>query len=260
MTCHDDPRSGPVENRIKELSERRGKPVRQLLLLPGMDGTGLLLKPFIDCFGSRIEAHLFDYPTDVIRSYEEIINHVEAVLPRYGEDFVILAESFGGPIALSLAQKGIPGLRGLILVVTFAATPRHFLLRLTRFLPMVRLLGMPVPRRFARRMMLGSKAPEETLDSLLEAFYMIAPEVFASRLDEMRGLRLPEKTIDLPALYIQATNDLLLPDNAVDDIKALMPRLEIDRIEGPHMLLEVHPQTCARLVSGFLDSLELDCR
>jgi pimeloyl-ACP methyl ester carboxylesterase len=60
----------------------------------------------------------------------------------------------------------------------------------------------------------------------------------------------------LPSLYIQATNDLLLPDNAVDDIKALMPRLEIDRIEGPHMVLEVHPQTCARLVAGFLDSLE----
>lgn len=256
MTSHDDPWTGPVENRISEFSERRGKPVKRLFLLPGMDGTGLLLKPFIDCFGRRIEAHLFDYPTDVIRSYEEIINHVETVLPRYGEDFVILAESFGGPIALSLAQKGIPGLRALILVVSFAATPRHFLLRLTRFLPMVRLLGMTVPRRFARRMMLGSKAPQKTLDSLLEAFYMIAPEVFASRLDEMRRLRLPQKTIDLPALYIQATNDLLLPENAVDDIKVLMPRLEIDRIEGPHMVLEVHPQTCARLVAGFLDSLD----
>jgi len=255
MSSHDDPRRGPVENRLEKLFERQGKPVRQLLLLPGMDGTGLLLKPFMGCFGRRVEAHLFDYPTDEIQSYDEIINHVEAVLPRYGEDFVILAESFGGPVALSLAQKGIPGLRALILVVTFASTPRHFLLRLTRFLPMVRLLGMPVPRRFARRMMLGSKASEETLDSLLEAFYMIAPEVFASRLEEMRRLRLPQDTIDLPALYIQATNDLLLPDNAVDDIKALMPRLEIDRIEGPHMVLEVHPQTCARLVAGFLDSL-----
>jgi pimeloyl-ACP methyl ester carboxylesterase len=256
MTCYDDPGRGPVENRIKELPEGQGKPVRQLLLLPGMDGTGLLLKPFMDCFGRGVEAHLFDYPTDEIQSYEEIINHVEAVLPRYGEDFVILAESFGGPIALSLAQRGVPGLRALILVVTFAATPRHFLLRLTRFLPMVRLLGMPVPRRFARRMMLGSKAPEETLDSLLEVFNMIDPAVFVSRLDEMWSLRLPQETIDLPALYIQATNDRLLPDNAVDDIKALMPRLEIDRIEGPHMVLEVHPQTCARLVAGFLESLD----
>ena len=245
-----------IDSSITEISERRSKPVKRLVLLPGMDGTGLLLKPLIDCLGSRLETNLLDYPTDEILSYEEIISHVETILSGYDEEFVILAESFAGPIALSLAQKGIPGLRALVLVVTFAATPRHFLLNLTRFLPMVRILGMPLPRRFARRMMLGSKAPEEILDSLLKVFYMISPEVFASRLDEMRRLCLPQKEIDLPALYIQATKDRLLPDNAVEDIKALMPHLEIDRVEGPHMVLEVHPQTCARLITGFLNSLE----
>ena len=89
------------------------------MLLPGMDGTGLLLNPFIEALGRRVDAQLFDYPTHVIQSYEEIISNVEAVLPSTGEDFAILAESFAGPIALWLAQKDIPGLRGLILVVNF---------------------------------------------------------------------------------------------------------------------------------------------
>ncbi len=256
MTGHDIPMSEFLENPLKVPAEKKGPPVRKLVILPGMDGTGRLLKPFVSSLGRRVDAQLFDYPTHVIQSYDEIINNVEAVLPQDGEDFVILAESFAGPIALSLAQKGIPGLRALILVVTFAVTPRHPLLQFTRALPMSKLLSMPVPRQFAQRMMLGGNPPEGTLDTLMEVFHMISPEVLASRLEEMRKLSLDLEVTDLPAMYIQATKDLLLPDNAVNDLKTLLPQLEIHRIEGPHLVMDTQPKTCARLVVGFLDSLE----
>ena len=256
MTDYDHPTRTAGENDGREPSDNSAKPVRKLVVLPGMDGTGLLLNPFIESLGRRVDAQLFDYPTHVIQSYEEIISNVEAVLPSTGEDFAILAESFAGPIALWLAQKDIPGLRGLILVVTFAATPRHLLLQLTRVLPMERLLGLPIPCAFARRLMLGIKPPSGTLDRLCEVMHMVSPKVLASRLDEMRRMRPPEKVIDLPALYLQATKDYLLPDNAVDDIKTLVPRIEIRRVEGPHLVLDTQPKKCARLVAGFLDSLE----
>ncbi len=143
MMDQDRPTENPLENQVKETSEIQGKPVKKLIILPGMDGTGRLLTPFVESLGRRIDAQLFDYPTDVIQSYDEIINSVESVLPHNGEDFALLAESFAGPVALSLAQKGIPGLRALILVVTFAATPRHPLLQLTRVLPMSKLMSLP---------------------------------------------------------------------------------------------------------------------
>ena len=256
MTDHDHPTTSAEDTEGKESSVKRGKPVRKLLILPGMDGTGLLLNPFIECLGGRVDARLFDYPTHVIQTYEEIINSVEAVLPTSGEDFVILAESFAGPVALSLAQKGVPGLRALILIVSFATTPRHFLLQLTRLLPMKTLLRLPVPRRFSSNMMLGRNAPEKIMDKLLEVFYMISPEVLASRLDQMRNFRIPQEVIDLPAMYLQATKDLLIPDSSVNDIQSILPQLEVHRIEGPHLILDTHPKTCARLVAGFLDSLE----
>jgi pimeloyl-ACP methyl ester carboxylesterase len=256
MTDYDPPTRTAGQNDGREPNDNWAKPVRKLVVLPGMDGTGLLLNPFIESLGRRVDAQLFDYPTHVIQSYEEIISNVEAVLPSAGEDFAILAESFAGPIALWLAQKDIPGLRGLILVVTFAATPRHLLLQLTRVLPMERLLGLPIPCAFARRLMLGIKPPSGTLDRLCGVMHMVSPMVLASRLDEMRRLRLPQKVIDLPALYLQATKDYLLPDNAVDDIKTLVPRIEIRRVEGPHLVLDTQPKKCAGLVAGFLDSLE----
>ncbi len=256
MTENHRPEGRPVEDKAADLSQRPGQRVKKLFVLPGMDGTGRLLNPFVQSLGRRVEAQVFDYPTHVIQSYDEIISAVEAILPRNGEDFAILAESFAGPIALTLAQKGIPGLRALIMVVTFGATPRHPLLRLTGVLPMAKLMSLPVPRRFARRMMLGGKAPEGALDKLMEVFYMISPEVLASRLDEMRKLSLDQTVVDLPAMYIQATKDLLLPDNALDDLEALLPQIEVHRIEGPHLVLDTQPTTCARLVAGFLDSLE----
>jgi len=256
MTNHDQTPRETVYNEISQAPVKKGKPIRKLVVLPGMDGTGKLLGTFVKSLELRVDVQLFDYPTDVIQTYEEIIHNVEAALPLSGEEFVILGESFAGPIALALAQKGLPGLKALILVVSFAKTPRHPLLPLTRALPMPTLLSMPVPRRFARRMMLGGKPPEGTLDRLLEVFYMISPEVLASRLDEMRKLNFELKPIGLPAMYIQATKDLLLPDNALNDLKVLLPQLEVHRIEGPHLILDTHPLTCARLVVGFLDSLE----
>jgi pimeloyl-ACP methyl ester carboxylesterase len=255
MTEHTHPEASESEKAERKPGSYGGNRVRKLVVLPGMDGTGLLLNPFVGCLGGRVDASLFDYPTHAVLSYEDIIQRVEAVLPT-GEEFAILAESFAGPVALSLAQKSIPNLRALILVVSFAATPRHFLLRLTRFLPMTRLLRLPVPRRFSSNMMLGPKAPDETMDRLLEVFYMISPEVLASRLDQMRTFSLPRQVVDLPAMYIQATNDLLLPDNALNDVRALLPQLEVHRLEGPHLILDTQPKTCARLVAGFLDHLE----
>ena len=77
-----------------------------------------------------------------------------------------------------------------------------------------------------------------------------------SQLDEMRKLSLDQKVINLPAMYIQATQDRLLPENALDDLTALLPYLETHRIEGPHLVLDAKPTTCARLVAGFLTSLE----
>ena len=74
----------------------------------------------------------------------------------------------------------------------------------------------------------------------------------------MRTFTLPQEVVDLPAMYIQATNDLLLPDSSLNDMKALLPRLEVHRLEGPHLILDTHPKTCARLVAGFLDSLEYE--
>ena len=90
------------------------------MLLPGLDGTGKLFANFLAVLPPTIEARVIDYPTDEPLTYEQLELRVRAALPS-DRPFVLLGESFGGPIAIRIAASPPPGLAGLILCGTFAS-------------------------------------------------------------------------------------------------------------------------------------------
>src|SRR5687768_1455482 len=93
-----------------------------LVLLPGMDGTGLLFADFVAALGAQVETQVLRYPPDEILGYAELEARVRAALPT-DRPLVLLGESFSGPIAISIAATPPPNLRGLILCCTFARFP-----------------------------------------------------------------------------------------------------------------------------------------
>jgi pimeloyl-[acyl-carrier protein] methyl ester esterase len=93
-----------------------------LVLLPGMDGTAVLLTEFAASFGQGVNVISVSYPTDRVLGYAELTQIArESLSPD--EPFVLLGESFSGPIAISLAASAPPGLLGLVLCCTFARSP-----------------------------------------------------------------------------------------------------------------------------------------
>ena len=76
----------------------------KLILLPGMDGTGILFQPFLDIFPEEIETQIITFPCNEKLSYQELISYVCDKLPK-DNDFVILAESFSGPIAYEISKN-----------------------------------------------------------------------------------------------------------------------------------------------------------
>jgi pimeloyl-ACP methyl ester carboxylesterase len=97
-----------------------------LVLLPGLDGTGLLFKPFIDALNGRAQTQVVSYPVDQTLGYTELEDLVRAALPKTGS-FVVLGESFSGPIAIRIAADPPEGMVGVILCVTFARNPQPLL-------------------------------------------------------------------------------------------------------------------------------------
>lgn len=97
----------------------------RLVMMPGMDGTGDLFARFEHALGGRMATRIVRYPAIESR-YEVLRACAREALPK-GEDFVLLGESFSGPLAIELAAEKPRGLRGLILVCSYARTPRPLL-------------------------------------------------------------------------------------------------------------------------------------
>jgi len=70
----------------------------RVILLPGMDGTGDLFKPFIASLPSSIKPRLVAYPYSEKLSLQQLVEYAINRLPL-DEDYVLLGESMSAAIA-----------------------------------------------------------------------------------------------------------------------------------------------------------------
>jgi pimeloyl-ACP methyl ester carboxylesterase len=227
-----------------------------LVLLPGLDGTGALFRRFLDALDPGIRTVVVSYPQDRAVDYAGLQDIVRSFLPRQ-EPFVLLAESFSGPVAISVAASRPAGLCGLILTCSFARNPRPWLTPLrpaVRFLPVraapVALLAIPAFGRFATPALRGE---------LAAALSRVAPSVIRSRLGAVLDVDVTARLalVVVPALYLRASDDWLVPAPAADGFAA-MPRIRFAEIEGPHFLLQARPAEAAARVQTFLREIDAD--
>ncbi|HYM35931.1 MAG TPA: alpha/beta fold hydrolase, partial [Steroidobacteraceae bacterium] len=94
----------------------------KLVLLPGLDGTGVLFRPLLAALPSSIEPIVVSYPTHQPLSYDQLLPLVSKSLPAV-EPYILLGESFGGPLSLRIATMRPKNLRGLILCGSFVTCP-----------------------------------------------------------------------------------------------------------------------------------------
>jgi pimeloyl-ACP methyl ester carboxylesterase len=225
-----------------------------LVLLPGMDGTGELFKPFLAAMNPRCPVRVVDYPASGTLGYAELEEAMRASLPRDGA-FVLLGESFSGPVAISIAASCPPGLKGLILSCTFARNPRPRLGAL-RFLIGALPTG-PVAMRCASMALLGSYSTAGLRRAFLEAVGKVAPDALRARLRAVVGVDMTRElaAIDIPILYLRATHDHVVPAGAGELMKRINPETRLVDVDGPHFLLQAAPEKTAGLVAEFIDEV-----
>jgi len=131
----------------------------EVVLLPGMDGTGILFKPFTKFLNEHIKVTIIQYPCDNKLSYNELYAFVKEHLPKCNE-FVLVAESFSSPIAYKLAVENIASLKSVIFVAGFLEAPRPTLLGVLTRLPVSVFLRLPLPDFMVRQFLLGTNASD----------------------------------------------------------------------------------------------------
>ena len=229
-----------------------------LVLLPGLDGTGYLFKPFIEQCANPNKIITISYPTDHFIPFKELPKYIIPKLPK-DQPLVLLGESYSGPVAALLATNHKLDVRGVIFVATFARYPKSFLKTLSQVLPLSWLLKLPIPNSVIRLFCFG-KWNTATLSNLLkESIKANQPKILTQRARSGTSLDVRDvlSKIDAPCLYIQASKDKLVPDKAIEDFKTHIRDLAIHRVEGAHFILQTQPGNCSRIVADFVKQCAL---
>ena len=173
---------------------------------------------------------------------------MRGLLPR-DQGFVVVAESFSGPIAIRLAADPPPGLQGVILVATFAASPTRIPAGLLRPL-LPSLVLAPAPGWPITRLLLGFSPPESLCTALLQAIHSVEPAVLHHRIVEVLEVDVtPQlRRAAVPLRYLRAAQDRVVPARCGKLVARLVPKLEPITIPGPHLLLQREAQAAATVI------------
>ncbi len=222
-----------------------------LILLPGLDGTGLLFRPLLAALPDHVRTKVVAYPTTEQLDLSQLAALVLRQLPA--EKVVLLAESFSGLVALAVLASSPARVRGVIFVGAFAEPPRPLLLRFAPVASPAGRLMQSIPAFFLRRYCVGAQATAPELNALRAAIGAVAPAVLAQRL-ALIGKRhsFANPAGDVPVYYIKASADRLVPPSCASWFQQRFKRCAVVEVDGPHFMLQANPGDSAAVIAKAL--------
>lgn len=222
-----------------------------LRVLPGLDGTTRMLDGFVrDARAAGFDdAAAVGYPTDRALDAAGLDAFARERLPT-DRPFVLLGESFSGPVALRIAADPPPGLRALVLSASFAANPVPIL---RAFAPLTSFAPVPAPMPLLSWALLGRWSTPSIRAALRDALAEVSPDVLRSR--AALALRIDARgalpRIAVPTLYLRANQDRLMHPSAGRRILRGIPHATLHALDGPHLLLQTRGEACATRIAAF---------
>jgi len=217
------------------------------ILLPGLDGSGRLFTPFLECLGD-VDAVVVRYPDDLAADLDAYAKHAATAIGEAGR-CLIVAESFSGPVALRL-QRLDPRVEAIVLVASFVRCP-HPLLRVLP-ISLVTALARRTAFRLALRMScLGRDASDDRVDALRDVVRALPAATLSARLALLRTLDESAAlcATHIPLLHLRARRDRLVRVPIVRDARpASLHEVVVD---GPHFLLQACPQACLEAIAAW---------
>ena len=217
------------------------------IVLPGLDGTDLLLDGFIKLAPESHSCRVIALPDDPNDNYESLFGKLLSQLRDY-QSCHLIAESFSGPVAILLAHQHPELIERLTLVASFADSPVPFA---GRFLPWSLLVRVTIPRMIALRYFVG--ADREMAAKLIDAIGQTSPATLAKRINLLMNVDVCDELAQIrcPIRYIRPTGDRLVPQRCVDKIANVNERVAFREIDGPHLIMQTRPaQVWSAIVDG----------
>ena len=228
-----------------------------LVLLPGLDGTGLLFADFLKTLPYSLTTTVVSYPANRFLRYSELLQLVTAAVPQT-DRFVVLAESFSTPLVLKYAATKPSNLAGVVICAGFARNPTGGWSRLLKVVAKPWLFALRPPHFVLEYFLTGENPPSALIQRIREILQSVPPEVLSGRIREVLEC---DASNDLarttsPIMYLRASHDRLLSGSCHREILRIRPDVVLATVEAPHMLLQREPQKAADLVVAFMANFQ----
>lgn len=229
-----------------------GAPPVRLIVLPGLDGTGILSRDIADALPSWIDPVVVSYPVDRFLGYDRLAARIAAELPDEGR-VAILGESYSGPLAIRITAEFANRVSALVLSSTFARAPVPPWVRALRFLVRPSLAGVVRWRPLVRFVLLNG-VPSERVGPVLDAIRAVRLSVVADRLCEVAEVDVRDmlRGLAVPTLVLGGRADRVVPRWATLEMVESIGDCRFVELDAPHLLLYTAPERAASVIAEFL--------
>ncbi len=220
-----------------------------------MDGSGELFRGLEAVLPEGLETETLWYPADRYMKYGELAGTLRGAIP-VDEPFVLVAESYGAPLAILIAAMEPPNLKGIVLSAGFATSPLRGWRRTLVYDSAPMLAHLSLPGFVARYLLTGDGAPLALVESVTGAVSWLTPRVLSSRVREVMNVdvRTELAQVKVPVLYLQPTKDRLVDSTCLGEMQAVKPGRTVN-VDSPHLLLQCEAKIAAEVIARFVEEL-----
>lgn len=224
-----------------------------LVLLPGLNGTAGLFDQLLSVASDEYELLVLSYPTHEVKSYEELTEYVLEKISLIKGQFVLLGESFSGPIAILLSAKSIDGLIGTILVATFVSAP---------YITFAKYLSWGLIFKLARfvywlRIKLSASKKASILKAACIELQKVSPAILAARTSAALTVDVSKQLQQskVPMVYFSAKHDVIVPKWNLNKILKVKPDIKVITFNTQHFLLQSAPYEAWEAIHNFIKEI-----
>ncbi|MFT6102448.1 MAG: hypothetical protein ACJA2B_000890 [Candidatus Endobugula sp.] len=210
-----------------------------IVLLPGLNGTTGLFDPLIKASNGECKILPISYPTHTPKSYGALTELVEQKLYSIEGNYVLIGESFSGPISIMLTAKNLRGHIGTILVATFCTAPN---IRIVKHLPWT--FGFYVSKPFYSLISkCGGSKSSPSLRSIAIEMNKVCPRVLASRMKSIFSIQAENLlgSCTLPMAYFRGDFDFFVPKRNMEKVVVINSKVAVFNFRTRHFILQSVP-------------------
>lgn len=227
-----------------------------IVLLPGLNGTDGLFQRLLDTMPCGFKALCISYPPHEEKSYRELAAYVLEKLGKIEGNYLLVGESFSGPIAVLVGQVNPKGLLGIVLVATFISPPN---IKIARLLPSQLLFSLAKPLYRLKQLIKPKGKPGSTFDLALIEVQKSSPSVLSARTQEIFRIDVKNElaSCKVPMMYFRGERDFVVPEKNLKEILRVKPDIKLARFDTDHFLLQSAPTEAWIAISTFTSELKI---